>query len=214
MEPHHPNTAPSARLPHQLLRIPPSGLPARPRHPKCPLGTPHPHCFGTTNTNTNWPQLPDHPANSYPTSYPSTKSPRKPDHGPPATEHNHPPARGASPTQTDSDTTQHNRTAITTSPYLTLKRRARTTEDRNITQAAQKETQRQQRRTTRSTLADAAPIPPRWPCCNARCAASRTPLPEGFRCARTGSPMHYACAASPTPDGACSFHSCADPSPS
>jgi hypothetical protein len=131
-----------------------------------------------------------------------------------ATEHNHPPTRGASPPQLDSDTTQPNRTAITTSPDLTLKRRARTTEDRNSTQASQKETQRQQRRTTRSTLVDAAPTPPRWPCCNARCVASRTPLPEEFRCARTGNPMHYACAASPSPNGACLCHSCADPSPS
>jgi hypothetical protein len=140
--------------------------------------------------------------------------PANPTAVPLATEHNHPPARGASPPQLDSDTTQPNRTAITTSPDLTLKRRARTTEDRNSTQASQKETQRQQRRTTRSTLADAAPIPPRWPCCNARCVASRTPLPEGFRCARTGNPMHYACAVSPSPNGACLCHSCADPSPS
>ena len=55
--------------------------------------------------------------------------------------------------------TQPNRKAITTSPDLTLKLRARTTEDRNTTQADQKETQRLQRRTTRSTLADAAPLP-------------------------------------------------------
>ena len=146
----------------------------------------------------------------------TTQLPATPTVPPLATEHNHPPIRGAPPPQLDSgDTSQPNRTAITTSPDLSLKRRARTTEDRNSTQASQKETQRQQRRTTRSTtLVDAAPTPPRRPCCNTRCAVTRTQLPEEFRCARTGNQMHYACSVSPSPNGDCLCHSCADPSPS
>ena len=84
MEPHHPNATPTARLPHQLLRLPPSGFPARPRHPQCPLGTPHSHGFGTTHTNPNRPQLTDHPTNSHPTRYPDNTTPRNSNCAPPS----------------------------------------------------------------------------------------------------------------------------------
>jgi len=111
------------------------------------------------------------------------------------------------------DSTQPNRMAVTTSPDLTLKRRSRVTEERITLQTSQKETQRLERRTTRSTLMSGTAVNPKPLCCNTRCAVTRTPLPDAFCCARTGCPMHFACASPPNQEGTSTCHSCADPSP-
>ena len=170
------------------------------------------------------------PTDTLPTYTPLTSPVRQPDAPPAATEPTttQPPPTTTTNTSTAEPAQPTNRTAVTTSPDLTIRRRARTTEDKATSQATAKEQTRAQRRSTRGTSAEltqtagdptvaSAPNPPR-PCCNHPCPLLGTPLPNDFFCATTGYPMHSGCLAPAsrklTLNGLTfQCRSCADPSP-
>ena len=171
------------------------------------------------------------PTDTLPTYTPLTSSPvQQPDAPPTTTEHatTQPPLTTITDTNTAEPTQPTNRTAVTTSPDLTLRRRARTTEDKATSQATAKEQTRTQRRSTRGTTTEptptpghlptaAAPNPPRL-CCNHPCLLIGVPIPKDFFCATTGYPMHSGCSAPAsrkvTLNGLTfQCRSCADPSP-